>query len=88
MERMVKVELTRLISRKDYLPDNAAYEGIFQNIEKWDILPYRLVRYKYFRIYRYIKWLSSMVQWNKKKTLGYMSPMEHWHNLGITALKY
>lgn len=34
MERMVKVELTRLISRKDYLPDNAAYEGIFQNIEK------------------------------------------------------
>lgn len=34
MERMVKVELTRLISRKDYLPDNAACEGIFQNIEK------------------------------------------------------
>ena len=86
IERMKCAGLRRSMSKKGCSPDNAACEGFFGRLKNemfyghsWvDISMNEFID----EINQYITWYNTK---RIKKSLGYMSPVEYRHSLGLTA---
>lgn len=86
IERMNKAGLIRSMSKKGCTPDNSACEGFFG-----------LLKNEFFynqdwsdvSIEKFIDTLDAYLVWYNEKrikiSLGYMSPMEYRHSLGLSA---
>lgn len=86
IERMIESNLTRSMSKKGCSPDNSACEGFFGRIKNeffygrsWQEVPMEMFIKK---INDYIKWYN---QDRIKQSLGYLSPVEYRHNLGLVS---
>lgn len=86
IERMQAAGLTRSMSKKGCSPDNAACEGFFGRLKNemfygrsWVGVP----------MDDFINEINSYIEWYNtkriKQSLGYMSPVEYRHSLGLTA---
>lgn len=86
IERMNTAGLTRSMSKKGCSPDNAACEGFFGRLKNemfygrsWVGVP----------MDDFISEINSYIEWYNtkriKQSLGYMSPVEYRHSLGLTA---
>ena len=86
IERMQAAGLTRSMSKKGCSPDNAACEGFFGRLKNemfygrsWIGVP----------MDDFINEINSYIEWYNtkriKQSLGYMSPVEYRHSLGLTA---
>ena len=86
IERMQASGLTRSMSKKGCSPDNAACEGFFGRLKNemfygrsWVGVP----------MDDFINEINSYIEWYNtkriKQSLGYMSPVEYRHSLGLTA---
>ena len=86
IKRMEAAELTRSMSKKGCSPDNAACEGFFGRLknEMFYGRSWIGVSMKDFinEINDYITWYNTK---RIKQSLGYMSPVEYRHNLGLAA---
>lgn len=86
INRMNSYGLTRSMSRKGCSPGNSACEGVFGRIknEMFYNTDWSGVSISFF-----IGILNTYLQWYNetkiKKSLGYLSPMEYRHNLGLVA---
>lgn len=86
IERMKTAGLTRSMSKKGCSPDNAACEGFFGRLKNemfygrsWiDVSMEAFID----EINNYINWYNTK---RVKQSLGYMSPIEYRHSLGLTA---
>lgn len=86
IERMETAGLTRSMSKKGCSPDNAACEGFFGRLKNemfygrsWiDVSMEAFID----EINSYINWYNTK---RIKQSLGYMSPSEYRHSLGLTA---
>ena len=86
IERMENAGLTRSMSKKGCSPDNAACEGFFGRLKNemfygrsWiDISTETFID----EINSYINWYNTK---RIKQSLGYMSPTEYRHSLGLIA---
>ena len=86
IERMDAAGLTRSMSKKGCSPDNAACEGFFGRMKNemfygrsWlDVSIDDFIA----EINHYINWYNTK---RIKQSLGYMSPVEYRHSLGLTA---
>ena len=86
IKRMEAAELTRSMSKKGCSPDNAACEGFFGRLknEMFYGRSWIGVSMDDFinEINDYITWYNTK---RIKQSLGYMSPVEYRHNLGLAA---
>ena len=86
IKRMEAAELTRSMSKKGCSPDNAACEGFFGRLknEMFYGRSWICVSMEDFinEINDYITWYNTK---RIKQSLGYMSPVEYRHNLGLAA---
>ena len=86
IERMENAGLTRSMSKKGCSPDNAACEGFFGRLknEMFYGRSWIGVSMDDFinEINDYITWYNTK---RIKQSLGYMSPVEYRHNLGLAA---
>ena len=86
IKRMEAAELTRSMSKKGCSPDNAACEGFFGRLknEMFYGRSWIGVSMEDFinEINDYITWYNTK---RIKQSLGYMSPVEYRHNLGLAA---
>ena len=86
IERMERAGLERSMSKKGCSPDNAACEGFFGRMKNemfygrsWIDLS---IDDFIDEINRYINWYNTK---RIKQSLGYLSPVEYRHNLGLAA---
>ena len=88
IKRMEAAELTRSMSKKGCSPDNAACEGFFGRLknEMFYGRSWIGVSMDDFinEINDYITWYNTK---RIKQSLGYMSPVEYRHNLGLAAYR-
>lgn len=86
IEKMDKAGLTRSMSKKGCSPDNAACEGVFGRLKNE---MFYNTDWSGISISEFIDILNDYLVWYSetriKKSLGYMSPMEYRHSLGLTA---
>ena len=86
IERMQAAGLTRSMSKKGCSPDNAACEGFFGRLKNEMFYGRSWVGVSMDdfinEINSYIKWYNTK---RIKQSLGYMSPAEYRHSLGLTA---
>lgn len=85
IKRMKGAGLTRSMSKKGCSPDNAACEGFFGRLknEMFYCRSWAGVEMKAFvdEINSYIQWYNTK---RIKQSLGYMSPVEYRHSLGLS----
>ena len=86
IERMQATGLTRSMSKKGCSPDNAACEGFFGRLKNEMFYGRSWVGVS---IDDFINEINSYIEWYNtkriKQSLGYMSPAEYRHSLGLTA---
>lgn len=86
IERMETAGLTRSMSKKGCSPDNSACEGFFGRLknEMFYGRPWKGVSLEAFiaTVNRYIRWYNEE---RIKESLGWMSPIEYRHSLGLAA---
>ena len=86
IERMEKNGLIRSMSQKGCLPDNAACEGVFGKIKN-EMFYNR--SWGNVTINEFVDILNEYLHWynevRMKETLGYLSPVEYRHPLGLAA---
>lgn len=86
IERMQAAGLTRSMSKKGCSPDNAACEGFFGRLKNEMFYGRSWVGVSMDdfinEINIYIEWYNTK---RIKQSLGYMSPAEYRHSLGLTA---
>ena len=86
IERTETAGLTRSMSRKGCSPDNSACEGFFGRLknEMFYGRPWKGVSLEAFiaTVNRYIRWYNEE---RIKESLGWMSPIEYRHSLGLAA---
>lgn len=78
--------LTRSMSKKGCSPDNAACEGFFGRLKNEMFYGRSWVGVS---MDDFINEINSYIEWYNtkriKQSLGYMSPAEYRHSLGLTA---
>lgn len=86
IERMQAAGLTRSMSKKGCSPDNAACEGFFGRLKNEMFYGRSWVGVS---MDDFINEINSYIEWYNtkriKQSLGYMSPAEYRHSLGLTA---
>ena len=86
IERMQAAGLTRSMSKKGCSPDNAACEGFFGRLKN-EMFYWR--SWVGVSMDDFINEINSYIEWYNtkriKQSLGYMSPAEYRHSLGLTA---
>lgn len=86
IERMQAAGLTRSMSKKGCSPDNAACEGFFGRLKNEMFYGRSWVGVS---MDDFINEINSYIEWYNtkriKQSLGYMSPAEYRHILGLTA---
>ena len=86
IERMQAAGLTRSMSKKGCSPDNAACEGFFGRLKNEMFYGRTWVGVS---MDDFINEINSYIEWYNtkriKQSLGYMSPAEYRHSLGLTA---
>ena len=86
IERMQAAGLTRSMSKKGCSPDNAAGEGFFGRLKNEMFYGRSWVGVS---MDDFINEINSYIEWYNtkriKQSLGYMSPAEYRHSLGLTA---
>ena len=86
IERMQAAGLTRSMSKKRCSPDNAACEGFFGRLKNEMFYGRSWVGVS---MDDFINEINSYIEWYNtkriKQSLGYMSPAEYRHSLGLTA---
>lgn len=86
IERMQAAGLTRSMSKKGCSPDNAACEGFFGRLKNEMFYGRSWVGVS---IDDFINEINSYIEWYNtkriKQSLGYMSPVEYRHSLGLIA---
>ena len=86
IERMQAAGLTRSMSKKGCSPDNAACEGFFGRLKNEMFYGRSWVGVS---MDAFIHEINSYIEWYNtkriKQSLGYMSPAEYRHSLGLTA---
>ena len=86
IERMQAAGLTRSMSKKGCSPDNAACEGFFGRLKNEMFYGRAWVGVS---MDDFINEINSYIEWYNtkriKQSLGYMSPAEYRHSLGLTA---
>ena len=86
IERMQAAGLTRSMSNKGCSPDNAACEGFFGRLKNEMFYGRSWVGVS---MDDFINEINSYIEWYNtkriKQSLGYMSPAEYRHSLGLTA---
>ena len=86
IERMEKANLIRSMSKKGCTPDNSACEGFFGRLKN-EIFYGRC--WKGVSIENFIKEINTYIDWYNveriKQSLGYMSPVEYRHSLGLSV---
>ena len=86
IERMQAAGLTRSMSKKGCSPDNAACEGFFGRLKNEMFYGRSWVGVS---MDDFINEINSYIEWYNtkriKQSLGYMSPAEYRHGLGLTA---
>ena len=86
IERMQAAGLTRSMSKKGCSPDNAACEGFFGRLKNEMFYGCSWVGVS---MDDFINEINSYIEWYNtkriKQSLGYMSPAEYRHSLGLTA---
>lgn len=86
IERMQAAGLTRSMSKKGCSPDNAACEGFFGRLKNEMFYGRSWVGVSMDDL---INEINSYIEWYNtkriKQSLGYMSPAEYRHSLGLTA---
>ena len=86
IERMQAAGLTRSMSKKGCSPDNAACEGFFGRLKNEMFYGRSWVGVS---MDNFINEINSYIEWYNtkriKQSLGYMSPAEYRHSLGLTA---
>lgn len=86
IERMQAAGLTRSMSKKGCSPDNAACEGFFGRLKNEIFYGRSWVGVS---MDDFINEINSYIEWYNtkriKQSLGYMSPAEYRHSLGLTA---
>ena len=86
IERMQAGGLTRSMSKKGCSPDNAACEGFFGRLKNEMFYGRSWVGVS---MDDFINEINSYIEWYNtkriKQSLGYMSPAEYRHSLGLTA---
>ena len=86
IERMQAAGLTRSMSKKGCSPDNAACEGFFGRLKNEMFYGRSWVGVS---MDDFINEINSNIEWYNtkriKQSLGYMSPAEYRHSLGLTA---
>ena len=86
IERMQAAGLTRSMSKKGCSPDNAACEGFFGRLKNEMFYGRSWVGVS---MDDFINEINSYIEWYNtkriKQSLGYMSPAEYIHSLGLTA---
>ena len=86
IERMQAAGLTRSMSKKGCSPDNAASEGFFGRLKNEMFYGRSWVGVS---MDDFINEINSYIEWYNtkriKQSLGYMSPAEYRHSLGLTA---
>ena len=86
VERMQAAGLTRSMSKKGCSPDNAACEGFFGRLKN-EMFYWR--SWVGVSMDDFINEINSYIEWYNtkriKQSLGYMSPAEYRHSLGLTA---
>ena len=84
IERMDSAGLTRSMSEKGCSPDNAACEGFFGRLKNEMFYCRSWVG---ISMKNFIDEINSYIQWYNtkriKQSLGYMSPVEYRHSLGL-----
>lgn len=84
IDRMNRAGLKRSMSKKGCSPDNSACEGFFGRLKNE---MFHNTNWKNVSIPEFIEILNNYLQWYNefriKKSLGYMSPMEYRHSLGL-----
>lgn len=86
IERMDRAKLTRSMSQKGCSPDNSACEGFFGRLKNemfygrsWiDVSISEFID----KINEYINWYNTK---RIKQSLGFLSPVEYRHTLGLSA---
>ena len=86
IKRMETAGLTRSMSNKGCSPDNAACEGFFGRLKNEMFYGRSWIG---VAIDDFINEINSYIEWYNtkriKQSLGYMSPVEYRHSLGLTA---
>ena len=86
IDRMNRAGLKRSMSKKGCSPDNSACEGFFGRLKNE---MFYNTNWKNVSIPEFIDILNNYLQWYNesriKKSLGYMSPMEYRHSLGLVV---
>ena len=86
IERMQAAGLTRSMSKKGCSPDNAACEGFFGRLKNEMFYGRSWVGVS---MDDFINEINSYIEWYNtkriKQSLGYMSPAEYRHSLGLSA---
>ena len=86
IERMQAAGLTRSMSKKGCSPDNAACEGFFGRLKNEMFYGRSWVGVS---MDDFINEINSYIEWYNtkriKQSLGYMSPAEYRHSLGLTT---
>lgn len=86
IERMQAAGLTRSMSKKGCSPDNAACEGFFGRLKNEMFYGRSWVGVS---MDDFINEINSYIEWYNtkriKQSLGYMSPVEYRHSLGLIA---
>ena len=86
IERMETAGLTRSMSKKGCSPDNAACEGFFGRLKNEMFYGRSWIDVS---IWGFIDEINSYINWYNTKrikhSLGYMSPTEHRHKLGLAV---
>ena len=86
IERMQAAGLTRSMSKKGCSPDNAACEGFFGRLKNEMFYGRSWVGVS---MDDFINEINSYIEWYNtkriKQSLGYMSPAEYRHSIGLTA---
>ena len=86
IEQMRVAGLTRSMSKKGCSPDNAACEGFFGRLKNEMFYGRSWIG---VTMDDFINELNSYIDWYNtkriKKSLGYMSPVEYRHSLGLSA---
>lgn len=84
IKRMEDAGLTRSMSKKGCSPDNAACEGFFGRLKNETFYGRSWID---ISIEDFIAEINSYIQWYNtkriKQSLGYMSPVEYRHSLGL-----
>lgn len=84
IDRMNRAGLKRSMSKKGCSPDNSACEGFFGRLKNE---MFYNTNWKNVSIPKFIDILNNYLKWYNefriKKSLGYMSPMEYRHSLGL-----